>query len=146
MNIETQIEGANLLVERFGFWPSFEDAEVIALKFERGNHMQVVERGAWAERLGESLAATFLVFDARHALISPARKPTEAVIRFEPLTSFKMSGFNYQNPILGLNISPHDLLQDKSKFLVQWGGTAMHHEVSFNCERICVLSAKPVAV
>ena len=141
MSVETHIDGADLIVQRFGFWPPFADAEILALRFERGNHMEVIEHKRWNERIAESLEVTFFVFDARHAQVTPERKPTKAVIRFEPLTEFTMNGFNYQNPILCLDISR----VSEKRFRVEWGGTAMHHEVSFVCERIRVLSVTPIA-
>lgn len=36
-NIETRIQGSEKLINIFGYWPSFHDAEVIELNFWRGN-------------------------------------------------------------------------------------------------------------
>src|SRR5690349_255885 len=89
------IEGANLLVERFGEWPTFEDAEVLALNMDRGNHWWVLETAAWDQRIPPSLTVAFYVFDSRHADEAPERKPTKVVIRFEEFEKFEIDGFNH---------------------------------------------------
>ena len=37
MSIEQQIEGSEKLVERFGYWPSFHDAEILEIHLWRGD-------------------------------------------------------------------------------------------------------------
>jgi hypothetical protein len=139
------IEGANLLIARFGEWPTFEDAEILALNLDRGNHWWVVETGEWGQRVPPSLTAILYVFDFRHADDNPARKPTKAVIRFEELEDFEIDGFNHQNPIVGLGIKFHfSKNMNKNLFSVDWGGTGIKHEASFTCERIQVMSVEPM--
>lgn len=140
------IEGANLLVERFGEWPTFEDAEVLALNLDRGNHWWVLETGEWERRIPESLTATFYVFDFRYSDDNANRKPTKAVIRFEGLEDFEIDGFNHQNPIVGLGIKYlFSKNLNKNLFSVDWGGTGIRHEASFTCELIQVMSVEPMA-
>ena len=55
---------------------------------------------------------------------------------FESIDSLEISGFNHQNPIIGVSMSRSE---PDSPFVVAWGGTALHHEVSFTCRRISVL-------
>lgn len=138
------IERSGLLVERFGEWPPFEDAEVMALVFDRGNHLGVIQMDDWSKRIPPSLTATFYVFDVRYADTDPKRKPSKVCIRFEEFDRFEMDGFNYQNPILGMGItvSYSDRLR-KNLLSVNWGGTGIKHEVSFLCHQIRVLSVEP---
>ncbi|MSP40329.1 MAG: hypothetical protein EXR70_17715 [Deltaproteobacteria bacterium] len=139
------IEGADLLIECFGEWPSFEDAEVLALNLDRGNHWWVLETGKWDQRIPPRLTATFYVFDFRYSGDAPERKPTEAVIRFEEFEDFEIDGFNHQNPIVGLGIKYlFSKNLKKNLFSVDWGGTGIKHEASFTCGRIQVISVEPI--
>lgn len=139
------IEGADLLLNRFGDWPTFEDAEVLSLSFDRGNHWWVLETGEWSRRVPPSLIATFYVFDSRYAEHAPERKPTKVSIQFYEFREVEIDGFNYQNPIVGLGIKlTYSADLKKTLFSIDWGGTAIPHEVSFSCERIHVLSAEPM--
>lgn len=139
------IEGANRLVERFGQWPTFEDGEVLNLTLDRGNFVQLPESGAWHEFVRPSLSAAFYVFDSRFSLEAPERRATIATIRFGQLDAFEMNGFNHQNPIIGLGISLVFSERLKTKlFKVDWGGTALPHEVSLTCASVKVLSVEPI--
>jgi hypothetical protein len=141
-----RIHRSDTLIERFGSWPTFEDAEIQALHFDRGNHLEVVERGAWDARIPESMTARLLVADVRHAHMSPFYKPTLVVIRFETFGRFTMEGFNYQNPVIGIAINlEFSELRKQTFFAVEWGGTALKHDVSFTCESISIISVEPTA-
>ena len=139
------VEGADLLIARFGEWPTFEDGEILALVFDRGNHWWVIQTEAWSKRIPPSLMATFYVSDSRHADSHPERKRSKVCIRFEEFDEFEMDGFNYQNPIVGMGItvSYSDRLK-RNLLSVNWGGTAIKHEVSFLCGQIKVLSVEPM--
>ncbi len=145
-DVVAQIANAHELVARFDKWPSFTGAEVLTLSFDRGNHCQIVDSGAWDQRKPESLTATFYVFDELESFDSPLRRPTIVTLRFESLAEFRMDGFNYQNPIvdMGIAIRYSERLK-KNIFVVDWGRTALQHDVSFGCERIVVTSVKPSA-
>jgi hypothetical protein len=139
------IEGANLLINRFGQWPTFEDGEVLDITLDRGNFMQVSESGAWHEFVQPSLSATFYVFDCRFSLEAPERRATIATIRFGQLDAFEINGFNHQNPIIGLGISLVYSERLKTKlFKVDWGGAVLPHEVSLACAGIRVVSVEPL--
>lgn len=135
------VQGAGLLTERFGEWPSFEDAEVRRLSLDRGNHEWVVQTERWAERIPPCLTVTFYVFDNRFSDDDPRRNPAEVAIKFCELDQVEIDGFNHQNPILGLSIclvcSPE---RRRQMFLVEWGGTALKHEVRFLCEQVHIES------
>jgi hypothetical protein len=55
---------------------------------------------------------------------------------FESVGAVAISGFNHQNRIIGVSIARSDT---DSQLRVSWGGTALHHEVSFTCQSISVL-------
>ena len=135
------IEGASLLTDRFGAWPSFEDAEVLSMHFERGNHERLFQTQPWGELLLPSASVVFHVSDTLYAFEDPRRKASVVTIRFNDLAHFKMDGFNHQNPILGLSLSVEysaDLKTDL--LLVNWGGTGIRHEVSLQCSNASVVS------
>ncbi|GAB6142242.1 hypothetical protein JCM14076_29710 [Methylosoma difficile] len=139
------IERNQLLIDRFTDWPSFHDAEVLKLTFERGNHLEIIETDAWSKRIPESLTASFYVFDWRYGAESPPYRETIVTIRFESFGRFGLDGFNYQNPIIGLGITKeYSENLKKELFAVDWGRTALPHEVSFTCERIVIESVEPI--
>ena len=139
------IEGAALLIDRFGEWPLFEDAEVLSLSLERGNHWWVLRTGDWERRVPDSLTVTLFVFDSMQASDALERKESRVVLRFEGLGRCELDGFNHQNPVVALIVTFEYSPDMKSNlFAVEWGGTALPHEVSLTCERIQVLSVEPM--
>jgi len=142
----SQIANAEELIRHFGHWPPFEDAELISLDFDRGNHLAVVDRGAWNERQPEALEATFYVFNAEVAPESVDRRPARVALVFTGLHEVTIEGLNHQNPIQGLGIHMERLDRLKTScFRVNWGGTGMMHEVSLLCGAIEVRSLVPIA-
>ena len=136
------IEGSHLLVERFGLWPSFADFEIVSLAFDRGNLMETFQSGRWSEMVKPNLTATFHGFDSRRARDDPDRKPSVITLRFwGTFERFAFDGFNHQNPIVGLEvIFEWSANLKRNLFAVDWGGTAIQHDVSFSCERMQVVS------
>jgi len=136
--IEQYIAGSRKLVEVFGGWPHFHDAEVIELLLWRGD----VRPGDWDGR------NVFPVVTAKiHIFIEqPGSCHTLATLRFEDVDEFKMEGFNYQNAILGLSIS----IQERGKFetgedlppyLMVEFRSAFGMGATFRCFRIEVVEA-----
>ena len=134
------IANSNVVVERFGHWIKFEDAEVLSLSFDRGNLKQVFETGRWSDAVHPSLEAVFYVFDVSRPSGSPDRKPSLLTLRFSKLDRFALNGFNHQNPIVELAIlREHCDRLNIDLFAVDWGGSGLFHEASFTCERIEVI-------
>jgi hypothetical protein len=123
------IRGRELLIEHLGHWPTFHDFEVVSLTLER----------AVVSAVTHDLRATFLVFDLRKSPDDPERKQGTAEFLFESVDQVRIDGFNHQNPVIGLSITPTGPLGEQPRFAVQWGGTCMQHDVSFTCGRIAVL-------
>jgi len=138
------IEGAHLVLEWLGAWPAFDDFEIISLQFDRGNLMKVFETRVWSEIVHPSLTVVFYGFDVRYSPDEPNRKPMLITMRFHgTFGRFALDGFNHQNPIVGLEIIfEYSENLEKNVFAVDWGGTGMHHEASFSCERVEVLSVE----
>jgi hypothetical protein len=121
------ISWRELLIRHLGHWPSFHDFEVILLTLER----------AVVAAVTHDLRATFFVFGINKSPDDPERKQGTAEILFESIEALHIDGFNHQNPIMGVSILPSEPLG----FKVVWGGTCMHHEVSFTYGRIAILHA-----
>jgi len=140
-----KIKDADLLIRRFGRWPSFVDTEIVRLEFDRGNLIEIFKSKDWDKQVSPSLTATFFVFDEMQAHDSPLHKNTLAKIKFEFFDRFLMEGFNYQNPVLAVSINlGYSERLKKDIFTVAWGGTAIQHDVSFACENITVVSVVPL--
>jgi hypothetical protein len=138
------IIGRELVINRFARWPTFADAEVLGMRLERGNHMQVIESDNWAARIAESLTVDFHLFDWSRNEFDPLRQSTVVTMRFsEGLESLQLTGFNYQNPIRDLIISR--VFSDTRRcdvFAVDWGRTALQHDCLFTCSEIEVIAVK----
>jgi hypothetical protein len=142
------IQGGHLLLERFGDWPKFEDFEIISLELDRGNLMKIFETNLWSDKIMPSLTVIFHGFDIHHSADDLNRKPTLLKMRFHgPFERFALDGFNHQNPICGLEIvfEYSDHLK-RNLFAVDWGGTALHHDTSFTCERVEVVAVEDLQV
>jgi hypothetical protein len=120
-----KIRGHELLVSHLGYWPKFEDFEVISIN---------LERAPLTPTSTSDLRATFSAFDINKRPTDPERKQALVEIQFEGILDLQIEGFNHQNPITGLSIKQTD-----SKFQIEWGGTVLKHEVSFVCNCITVL-------
>lgn len=107
-SVETvaSIEGAHLLLERFGSWPTFEDFEIISLHFDRGNAMDIFQTKAWSNLKEPSIVVALYGFDIRYSSTDAERKPTVINIRFQgSFERVALDGFNHQNPICGMEIT-----------------------------------------
>jgi hypothetical protein len=80
-----RIVDAELLIERYGDWPTFHDAEVIRLELRRDS--------------------VCLELD----LLTQDRKP-DLIVRliFDGVWDVELGGFNHQNALLGLFVQPEN--------------------------------------
>ena len=121
-----KIRGHELLVSHLGYWPKFEDFEVISIN---------LERAPLTPTSTSDLRVTFSAFDINKRPTDPERKQALVEIQFEGILDLQIEGFNRQNPITGLSIKQTDY----ETFQIEWGGTCLKHDVSFTCNRISVL-------
>jgi hypothetical protein len=118
--------GRELLIQHLGYWPTFEDFEVLSITLER----------ALVSATVQDLRATFLVFNLHQAPDDPERRQGTAEFLFEGVGDLQIEGFNHQNPIVGLGIIPTKTLDGDCRFQVEWGGTCIKHDVSFVCQPV----------
>src|SRR4051794_31467997 len=92
------IPGADRLIERFGSWPSFHDAEVLRVMLDRrGDHPPTGEMLVHAWRMTDQVDDRGYYVRNTHTLVRFA---------FEGIASIELSEFNHQNVLFDLEIAP----------------------------------------
>jgi hypothetical protein len=102
--IESLIQGSEKLTSVFDGWPSFHDAEVVDLHIWRGE----VKGGDWDDsNVFPVLTITVRILEATQpdATGEPDRDVL-ATFRFHDVDDLILQGFNHQNAILGITVSP----------------------------------------
>jgi hypothetical protein len=137
-----EIKGKALLEDIFGYWPSFHDAEVIAVRLHRA---QPVAEGSDVHRV--TLETDVHVFesttevDARGYYV--LKNHTLVTLAFRGIDQLEMEGFNPQNALFELELKD---ISDRGFDALRWevAFVAAHGmEASFNCESIEVVRAEP---
>lgn len=99
--MEIKINNDNLLIDRFGRWPSFHDAEVIRVRFEReGSDAPFMECDIHVFEM------TSEVDSSGHYVL---KNHTLTTLRFCDIELDWFKGWNCQNAIFGLYIDPAEL-------------------------------------
>ncbi|MEX1033889.1 MAG: hypothetical protein WDZ30_11060 [Cellvibrionaceae bacterium] len=138
-----EISDVELLLDVYGRFPTFDSAEIMNLKFIRGNTLQCMDAGNWGGHEPVSLTAKLFVFDERFADTDERRNPAIVTMTFNSLDQIHLDGFNYQNSMCGLGIRRQFLENLKKNLLrVDWGGAAIKHDVSLVCESIKIEAVK----
>ncbi|RYD18013.1 MAG: hypothetical protein EOP88_24085 [Verrucomicrobiaceae bacterium] len=123
------VRGRDLLMDHYGYWPSFEDAELIRI---------TLERAPVGLAATSNLRAVFHLFDIHKAPQDPERKQSHTEILFSDVGDLKLSDWNHQNPIQRLSITrERSASLDCDLFHVVWGGIG--HEADFSCSRIHII-------
>src|SRR4051794_18908164 len=88
----TGVSGAQELFDRFGYWPSFHDAEILSLELNRKG-VSKFRIHTW-EMTKEVDSESFYKL-VKHVVVEFA---------FERITQLSFEGFNHQNVIFGLSL------------------------------------------
>jgi hypothetical protein len=140
--IEALIENSNKLIEIFGYWPSFHDAEVIDLHLWRGDIEP--EAGRYVFPV---LTVKLHVWELTNAVNTEgffvSRCHTLSTLRFHNVDEFRMEGFNHQNAILGLYIVQEERAQGPSPVFAVKFNAAFGMGALFFCSSIEVADAVP---
>jgi hypothetical protein len=141
-NADVPVDGSEKLIETFGYWPSFHDAEVIELHLSRGDvnpdaRLYVFPVLTTRLHLWELTDEV----DPKGHLVQ--RCHTLATLRFHDVDDFKMEGFNHQNAILGISISSEERGSGLPPYRVVHFKPAFGITASFKCFRIEVVEALP---
>ena len=97
------IIGSEKLTSIFGRWPSFHDAEVHELRFQRG-HIDTEAKVYEFPLLTIELHLWLMTNDVDQKGYYVSTKHTLTTMKFHDVDNFKMEGFNHQNAIFGLGI------------------------------------------
>jgi len=133
MSANDRVINGNLIVERFGTWPSFHDAEVISVLLSGHRPKQPS-----CEMVVDGWMMTNKV-DARGYYVS--EKHSLVTFRFEELIASDFSNFNDQNCLSSLWIE-EEPFQNESALRVQLP-TNYGLEGSALCRRVVVASVQP---
>ena len=132
------VEHSERLTSVFGAWPSFHDAEVVALDLWRGDVRP--ERDSW---VGAVLTAKIQILEACQPGATHARSDTLATLRFHDVDRVHLHGFNHQNAILGLSFQ-HEVRGERiPPYIRVHFQSAFGVDATFVCLRIEVISAEP---
>src|SRR3954470_819998 len=104
MGTATPFEGSTKIIDAFGYWPSFHDAEVYAIHLDRGQGNS--DNSSFVFPI---LTAKIHVFEMTDQVNSAGYfvlvKHTLVTLRFHGVDECRLDGFNHQNAILGLTVS-----------------------------------------
>jgi hypothetical protein len=140
--IESLIEGSRKLIDIFGYWPSFHDAEITQLDFWRGE-VDREQRHYVFPVLSVLLHVWELTNQKHEHGYFILRHHTLTKMRFHDVDEFKMEGFNHQNEILELYMERRERSKGPSPiFFIEFKpGYGMG--ASFICARLEVVDAVP---
>ena len=135
----SEIENANLLVEAFGYWPRFHDAELFSFNLSRGSLLP--EKDSWEF---PSIEARLHVFEMTSDVTPDGyfilHKHHLVDFRFEGVEDLHLEGFNHQNVLLGLEFRPID--GSPQRFEVFFD-SAFGADAKFSCSRIVITGLAP---
>ena len=132
------IDGAELLVDRFGSWPSFHDAEVLWIRLDRRNGLQV--QGPTVEMLLHVFEMTSEITEDGYYRL---KNHSQVHFRFEHVTELQIADFNHQNAIFGLTIVDETGTGWENKHYKVTFDSLYGVSGTFNCIRPEIVSVSP---
>ena len=96
------IEDYELIIERFGQWPSFHDGEVHRVALDR---MSRAANGSYVPSVEVHLRGWVMTSDVSETGIYKVERDSLVKFLFEDIFDFELEGFNQQNVISSLNLS-----------------------------------------
>lgn len=138
MDITDRITGSEKLVAKFGYWPTFHDAEVLWAKLDR--HPQ-----------GEGFGPTFDVLIHAFEMTNEVGPDGHYVLRhhvlvhllFRDVAELRLEGFNNQNALFGLAMSDiRERQLEHLQFEVRFD-SAYGMDSLFQCHAVEVISVTP---
>ena len=120
----TLVQGGEVLMQRFGGWPSFHDAEVVSLELQRASAVLIIHVYVF-QMLKETDERGFFR-QQNHSLVA---------FRFTGVEELELHDFNEQNVIAGLDV---ERVNDKLKVV-------LHPCYGLNGQFVCV-KAEAVSV
>ena len=127
------IQGAEKVKAVYGEWPSFHDAEVWSLTYQR------IPDGFSVIAVIHAFQMTGEVDDRRHFVL---KNHCQVRIRFERCSEVSLGGFNVQNVLFELAIDEPEDAPAGLPYLV-WFDTSYGLEGSLRCSRVVVEDVEP---
>jgi hypothetical protein len=92
---EKEITNSKIVIDHFGYWPTFHDSEIISIKFERtwDKNNSLVQMRVYAFEMTDKLKGKYFEL-IKHCLVD---------IEFIGINNNEMDGFNHQNAVQGLD-------------------------------------------
>lgn len=134
------IVGSEKLTNIFGRWPSFHDAEVHELHFERG-HIDTDAKVYEFPRLTVKLHLWLLTNEVNQKGYYVLTNHTLLTMRFCDVDNFKMEGFNHQNAIFGLEIEQKSREEGPTPYFAVTFDPSFGIGATFTCRRIEIVEA-----
>lgn len=137
MQLAVEIENANLILDWFGFWPSFHDSEVISINLHRSLH---------GKEKGPFLTACFYAFQMTSEVDEKSFykliKHCVIELEFENVESVELDEFNHQNALDGVEFSNTTNFLGKPAISVVFNSA---YGVGFDlkCSKVRVVSLTP---
>lgn len=129
-----EIQNKELLVNRFGHWPSFHDAEIISMRLERaGEDAPYLEVDIHVFEMTKQIAVK------GHYVL---KNHTRTTFRFCEISLEYLKWFNHQNVLSDLIIQKSNSA-DKEHLIDVVMLSSYGCEVKLECERIKIVSATP---
>jgi len=139
-DIAPLIVGSEKLVAIFGQWPSFHDAEVLELNFQRG-HIDTDAQIYEFPRLTVKLHHWLMTNDVDQKGYLVRMNHTLTTLQFSDVDNFKMEGFNHQNAIFGLGIEQKAREEGPTPYFAVDFEPSFGIEATFTCLRIEIVEA-----
>ncbi len=133
-----EIENSGAVTRIFGRWPTFHDAEVVSLHFDRAGD------GGYH---GPTLDVKIHVFEMTNKVDERGyyvlKNHTDVTLRFLDVDNFLAQDFNHQNVLQSLEIKDISNRQmEPVKFEVEFS-TSFGLEMSFVCRAVSVVASEP---
>lgn len=97
---EKFIENAEIVIDHFGYWPSFEDSEVISIKMERA-----------LDKSSASIQLRMYSFEMTEEVIDDNYQITKHCFidfEFSEVINTEFDGFNHQNSVVALEFGKQE--------------------------------------
>lgn len=138
--VESKFKNSKAVTDIFGYWPSFHDAEVLSLELQR----------AYDDVPRATLKARIYVFeitkevDDRGYLV--LRNHTIVDMLFRAIDESRITSFNHQNVLWGLEISDITSRQLEHLHFQVHFSSSFGVEAEFKCKAIEIMAAERIAL
>jgi hypothetical protein len=102
------IENYEVVIDAFGYWPSFHDAEIHWLKLER---LTESYQGYFCPNIEFAIHCWEMTSETTEDGYFKLQKLHLVHFKFEDIYDMELDGFNHQNALLGLNISAEQIAE-----------------------------------